>query len=341
MERSASDRKEEKMNQLKKIMISIMMLALLLPTAAAAAQEDTVVLGGEPFGLTMYTSGVIVVNVEDGDSPARDAGVKENDIIIRANGKEIKSNEELKRIVENSGGADIELSLSRGESPISLSVTPQRDDDGVYTIGMWVRDSTAGLGTVTYFDEATCSFGALGHGINDRDTGILLPLRSGRIVDAEITSVTKAQPGVAGGLNGCMGSTAIGTVTDNNDYGIYGKYEILPQGKRLECADDSEITTGAAEIYCTLDDSGVQSYTVEIEKMNLSADTGQNMVLRVTDDALLERTGGIVQGMSGSPIVQNGKLIGAVTHVFVNSPQYGYGISIGNMRSSCIAGGDS
>ena len=320
------------MNKLKRILSSALMLALMLPMAAASA-EDTVILGGTPFGLTMYTGGVIVINVDDG-APAYDAGIRENDIITRANGEEITSNEQLKEIVEGSRGEDIELSLSRGESPISLSVTPRSDDDGGYTVGMWVRDSTAGLGTVTYYDESTCSFGALGHGINDRDTGLLLPLRSGRIVSAQISSVTKAQPGVAGGLNGSMSDDEIGTVTVNNAYGVYGVYETAPEGKRIACADDSEITVGEAEIYCTLDDSGPHGYSVEIEKLNMGSDTGQNMVIRVTDDELLSLTGGIVQGMSGSPIVQNGKLVGAVTHVFVNSPERGYGISISNMRTS-------
>lgn len=326
--------RRNRLKTFKKILASAMMLLLMLPTVTASAQEDTVVLGGMPFGLTMYTNGVIVVNVDDHNSPARDAGIRENDIVIRANGEEITSNEQLKEIVEDSGGEDIALSLSRGEKPISLSVTPQKDSDGTYTIGMWVRDSTAGLGTITYFDESTCSFGALGHGINDRDTGMLLPLRSGRIVNAEITSVTKAQPGIAGGLNGYMGSTTIGTITVNNGYGVYGRYDALPQGRRVTCADDSEITTGEATIYCTLDSSGVHGYTVTIERLNMDDDSGQNMTLRVTDEELLRRTGGIVQGMSGSPIVQNGKLIGAVTHVFVNSPQTGYGITIGHMRES-------
>lgn len=322
------------MNQWKKFLTSALTLVLLLPGAVVSAAEQSVVLGGESFGLTMYTNGVIVVNVEEDHSPAHEAGIRENDIIIRANGTEITSNEQLKQIVEDSCGEEIELSLNRGESPISLSVTPQQNTDGGYSVGMWVRDSTAGLGTVTYYDESTCSFGALGHGINDRDTGMLLPLRSGRIVNAEITSVTKAQPGIAGGLNGYMGGELIGTVTVNNGYGVYGRYENLPQGRHVLCAEDGEITVGEAEIYCTLDSTGVHGYSVEIEEVNLDSESGQNMVIRVTDEELISRTGGIVQGMSGSPIVQDGKLVGAVTHVFVNSPKVGYGISIGNMLES-------
>ena len=316
-------------------MISAVALALLLPVTAASAADNSVVLGGQPFGLTMYTSGVVVINVsDDDDSPARAAGVNENDIITKANGETVTSNEQLKEIVEHSRGEDIELSLSRGESPISLTITPQEDDEGGYTVGMWIRDSTAGLGTVTYYDERSCSFGALGHGINDRDTGILLPLRSGTVMEAEITSVTKAQPGAAGGLNGYMAYDVIGEITVNTDYGVFGHYDALPQGDRIACAADGEIHEGAAQIYCTLDDSGPHAYDVRIGSINTDDNNGRNMVVTVTDSDLLDKTGGIVQGMSGSPIVQDGKLIGAVTHVFVNAPERGYGISIRNMRDS-------
>jgi len=312
-----------------------MALVLLLPIAAVSAADQRVVLGGQPFGLTMYTSGVVVINVsDDEDSPAHAAGVKENDIITKANGETVTSNEQLKEIVEQSGGEEIELSLSRGESPISLTITPQEGEDGSYTVGMWIRDSTAGLGTVTYFDEHSCSFGALGHGVNDRDTGILLPLRSGTVMEAEITSVTKAQPGVAGGLNGYMADDVIGEITVNTDYGIFGHYDTLPQGQRIACAEDDEIREGAAQIYCTLDDSSARAYDVTLSKLNTDDNNGRNMVVTVTDESLLSRTGGIVQGMSGSPIVQDGKLVGAVTHVFVNAPERGYGIAIGHMRSS-------
>ena len=320
------------MRKLSKIIAIAAAIAMLLVPTASAAEHDEVIMGGMPFGLTMYTGGVVVIRVdEDSGSPAAEAGVRENDVITRANGREITSNEQLKEIVSGSGGEDIELSLYRGESPISLTVTPQLSDDG-YTAGMWIRDSTAGLGTVTYFDEGSRSFGALGHGITDRDTGMLLPLSRGKAMNAHITSVTKAQPGAAGGLNGFMGSELIGEITVNNDFGVFGRYDSLPDGRRIACADDSEITTGEATISCTLDDSGIGEYAVEIEKLNLSDSSGQNMVIRVTDPELLRKTGGIVQGMSGSPITQNGKLIGAVTHVFVNSPDKGYGISISNMR---------
>ncbi len=317
--------------------VSVMLIAVLLTpvfSVSAADERRTVRLGGVPFGLTMYTGGVIVVNVrEEDDSPAYAAGIRENDLILSADGEEVSSNEELKEIVSESGGKDIELSVIRGKSPISVTITPEQDEDGDYSVGMWVRDSTAGLGTVTYFDESTHSFGALGHGICDRDTGMLMPLGSGQVVKAEIDSISKAKKGIAGGLNGIMTDDEIGELTVNSAFGVYGRYTATPEGEEYPCAYDSEIRTGKATVYTTLDDSGIGAYEVEIENLNLNDKSGQNMVLRVTDEELLDKTGGIIQGMSGSPIVQDGRLIGAVTHVFVNSPEKGYAITIGNMLS--------
>lgn len=320
----------------KMIRAVCLMLAtvLLCPVLTASSQEKrrAVHIGGMPFGLTMYTNGVIVVNIDDSyDSPAEKAGLRENDIITRANDEAITSNERLHEIIQSSGGSDIELSVLRGKSPISMTITPETDDDGNYTAGMWIRDSTAGLGTITYFDESTHSFGALGHGICDRDTGLLMPLGSGKIVGAQIASVTKAQKGIAGGLNGYMNDDQIGELTVNNSYGVYGKYTIFPEDEEVPCAFDDEIKTGPATICTTVDDGGIASYDVEIESLKPNDKSGQNMIVRVTDEKLLEKTGGIVQGMSGSPIIQDGRLIGAVTHVFVNSPEKGYGITIGNM----------
>lgn len=324
------------MKKIKRFLAAVFSLIFLCPAVLSAnAAGREVVIGGVPFGLTMYTSGVIVVDVnDDEDSPAKAAGIRENDVITKANGEEISTNEELKDIIAASQGEDIELSLTRGKSPISLRITPEKNDSGDYEVGMWIRDSAAGLGTVTYFDEGSYSFGALGHGICDKDTGMLLPLKKGKTVGAQVVSVTKAQNGVAGGLNGYMTDTVIGEISVNNGFGIFGRYASLPAGKRVRCADNDEIETGKAQIYCTVDSEGVKAYDIEIEKVDLNDNSGQNMVIRVTDPALLEKTGGIVQGMSGSPIVQNDLLVGAVTHVFVNAPESGYGIAIGNMLDS-------
>lgn len=322
------------MKKAKRFFSAIIAIVFLCPaiTASAATGDKEVIIGGMPFGLTMYTSGVIVISVDTGDgSPAKAAGIRENDVITKANGEEISTNEDLKRIIDASSGEDIELSLNRGKSPISLRITPKENDDGGYEVGMWIRDSAAGLGTVTYFDEGSYSFGALGHGICDRDTGMLLPLRSGKMMEAQITSTAKAQKGIAGGLNGYMTDTVIGEISVNNGFGIFGRYTDAPAGKRVKCADADEIEEGDAQMYCMVDSTGVRPYDILIEKVNRDDNSGQNMVIRVTDNELLEKSGGIVQGMSGSPIVQNGKLVGAVTHVFVNSPQTGYAIAIENM----------
>ena len=323
------------LKKFKKFIIIFLAVSLMMSSAVYANAETndrTLILGGMPFGMKLFSNGVIVVNVDDSfNSPALRAGIQVNDIITEAKSEKITTNEQLKEIIENSEGEDIELSVFRGKSPISLTITPQKDDDEGYIAGMWIRDSTAGIGTVTYFDERTMSFGALGHGICDRDTGLLIPLSKGEIYESTITGVNKGRRGFAGGLTGYMGDDPIGEITLNNDFGIYGRYHQIRTDRRILCANDSEIKTGEASIFTTIDNAGVKEYTVNIETVNPSDVTGQNMIIRVTDQKLLEKTGGIIQGMSGSPIVQDGKLIGAVTHVFVNSPEKGYGISVSNM----------
>ena len=313
----------------------ILIFGLLSATAVCASAEEsrrTLTLGGIPFGMKLFSDGVLVVNVDDSfDSPALEAGIKTNDVIKKAGGETVTTNEQLREIIESSGGEDIELSVFRGKSPISMTLTPELSSDGVYTAGMWVKDSTAGIGTVTYFDERSMSFGALGHGICDNETGMLMPLAKGEIMSATVTGLNRAQKGYAGGLVGYMGDEALGEITLNNDFGIYGRYHRPMEGRTIEAASDSEIHTGDAVIISTLDEEGAKEYTVAIETLSLSDISGQNMILRVTDSALLDKAGGIIQGMSGSPIVQDGRLVGAVTHVFVNSPERGYGISIGNM----------
>ena len=301
--------------------------------AGAQSSDRTLILGGMPFGMKLFSDGVIVVSVDDSyDSHALKAGLKPNDIIKSVQGEAVVSNEQLKEKIEQSQGEDMELSVFRGKSPISVTLTPTvSQQSGSYTAGMWIRDSTAGIGTVTYFDERSMSFGALGHGICDPDTQMLIPLSKGEIMTATVTGINKARQGYAGGLVGYMSDESLGEITLNNDFGIYGRYHQPMEGKKIPVADDSEIKTGDAAIVSTLDEEGAKAYAVTIETLSLNNVSGQNMILRVTDSELMEKTGGIIQGMSGSPIIQNGKLIGAVTHVFVNSPERGYGISIGNM----------
>ncbi len=318
------------------VAITLLLILTFGLTTVNAQNNDKVILGGTPFGLKIFTNGVIVIEVSDTDSPAKNSGIKVNDLIIKANDKEISSNEELKNIIESCNGLPIVLTIKRGDDFLIKNIIPEKDENNNYVVGMWIRDSTAGIGTVTYFDPNDKTFGALGHGICDKDTNMLMPLRDGEILSATISNCTKGDNGSIGGLNGYFNNEKIGDITVNNGYGIYGRYDYTESNRYIEIAEDDEIKTGKASIYSTVEGTTPQEYEVEVIRVNLNKNNGQNMIIKVTDESLLKKTGGIVQGMSGSPIIQNGKLIGAVTHVFINSPQKGYGISISNMMSVTV-----
>lgn len=298
-----------------------------------------VVLGGDAFGIKLYSKGVMVVEIssvktQSGEkSPARDAGINESDIITEANSVKLQSNEELSKIIAESKGEGIELKVQRGEETFETTLYPIMDSQGIVRAGMWIRDSAAGLGTITYYDTENSSFGSLGHGICDTDTEEIIPVESGQVLSATITDADKSVKGEAGGLKGYFNSDIIGEAVTNCDLGLYGICEIDPTENRrtIETACKEEVQQGEAQIYCTVDGTAPKFYDIYIEKVNSGEEKTKNMVIEITDPELLEKTGGIVQGMSGSPIIQNGKLVGAVTHVFVNQPEKGYGIFIENM----------
>lgn len=309
----------------------------MLSAAAAPLDiltENTVYLGGTPFGVKLHTKGAVVIGTDDITSfggtvsPGKEAGVKKGDIITAVDGKALENADELRLAVENCRGNAVVLTVNRGGESLQITLYPALSaEDNKYRAGLWLRDSAAGIGTVTY----TCADGAfvgLGHGIMDADSGSLLPIGDGAVVDVEITGVKKGVRGAPGELRGSFGSVKRGEINDNRESGVYGKL-FKVQGAAISMAKPSEVKTGKAYIYTTVDGSTPERYEIEIEKL-YSGNT-KNMLLRVTDKRLIEKTGGIVQGMSGSPIVQNGKLIGAVTHVLVNDPERGYGIFIDNM----------
>lgn len=309
-------------------------------TAGAKSNEGYVYLGGDTFGVKFYNDGVVVIDLEgffDGGKyvcPAKDGGLEINDIIKKVNGNEIKTNEDLQAAAFNSNGNALKLSIERNGNEIEKNVTPQLNTVGIYLLGAWVRDSCAGIGTVTYYDPDNNYFAALGHGICDNDTDLLLPLGSGEAVKANISSVTKSTSGNAGSLNGYFTDNKIGDLTRNTDVGVYGTINdnIAQFGSKIELADFNEIKPGKAEIYTTLNSDVIGCYDIEITKIcSFDKNANENFVIKVTDNRLLNKCGGIVQGMSGSPIVQDGKLVGAVTHVFVNHPCEGYGVAIQNM----------
>lgn len=263
-------------------------------------------------------------------------GLKESDIIKEINGTKITSNETLREATLNSDGNTLEVTLERDNKTLTKEIAPIKNTAGNYLIGAWVRDSSAGIGTVTYYDKSENYFAGLGHGICDCDTYTLMPLASGEAVIAEISSVTKSTNGSPGSLNGYFSDKVIGKITDNCDIGIYGTFDtLLTENKeKLEVAKESELKTGKATVYTTLEGNTPKAYSIEITSISRNTNSAESFTLKVTDEELLDKAGGIVQGMSGSPIVMDGKLVGAVTHVFVNSTNEGYGIYVGNMMQN-------
>lgn len=305
------------------------------------SEDVKVVPCGTPFGVKMFTQGVMVVKTDDiniGSTtccPAKDGGMQVGDVILKMNGQAISGNEDLIELVETGKGKQIDFEVMRGEKTFHLKVSPVKtNEEGDYKLGLWVRDSSAGIGTVTFYIPGNGAFGALGHGICDVDTGELLTLAQGDIVAAKLDSITKAVKGTPGSLNGHFDNdTAIGNLISNEETGVYGYMDRSPSGHdAIPVASKQEVKTGKAQIMTTVVGQKPQYYDIEIERIDYNKDTAcKNMVIKITDEELLEKTGGIVQGMSGSPIIQNGKLAGAVTHVFVNDPDKGYGIFAENM----------
>lgn len=293
--------------------------------------------GGSPIGIKLLTDGVVVVATEDSSGrkgPAADAGIEAGDTIISANGEVLSSSNRLAEIIMNSHGEKISLLVRRDGKEFPASVTPEfSDSEGTYKAGLWIKDSSAGVGTLTYTDPSSGSFGALGHPISDGDTGKILPLGSGEIVDVTVTGCDKGRPGRPGELIGTfLSGLACGTIKKNCEQGIFGRLNYFGASREpIPIAFKTEIEPGPAVILATVDGSTPKEYSVNIEKVALVSQDTKNMVIKVTDPELLRATGGIVQGMSGSPIIQNGKLCGAVTHVFVSDPSMGYGIFIENM----------
>lgn len=302
--------------------------------------REMVIPGGYAFGIKMFTEGVIVVGMSDitADSstknPAKTAGIKVGDIIISINGHKVQTNEDVGEIVAACSGNALRVELERGGDQIDCSLNPVKSDDGVYRAGMWVRDSSAGIGTMTYYNPSTNVFAGLGHPICDVDTDDIMPLHSGQIVDVQITGIHKGQSGAPGELRGSFCGNKTGDLMINSQVGVFGIGVEPPHHKMqpLPLAMHYEVVEGPASIWCTLDDGETKKYAIQIENISIAEkNPTKNMVIRVVDSELLAKTGGIVQGMSGSPIIQNGKLVGAVTHVFVNDPTRGYGIFAENM----------
>ena len=319
---------------MKKAVITALFSLFLAAAFPTAAYAQELVVGGQVVGIQISTAGVMVAGVAevetaDGScSPAAEAGIKEGDFITELDGQKVLSAKELIEGVGAKGGQSVALTVVRGEQNLCLNIQPARSAENQWMLGMWLRDGVSGIGTVTFCDPTTGIYGALGHSISDFDTGILVPLGEGSITDAEVVSITKGASGTPGELNGCADvSRVLGNVLGNTAHGIYGR-AYSPLGGQL--IETGEICTGKASILSTINGREAREYQVEITRVYRDTD-GQHVMLTVTDPELRDQTGGIVQGMSGSPILQSGKLVGAVTHVFINDPCRGYGISIQDM----------
>lgn len=309
----------------------------------SVVEQNMVIPGGTPFGIKMFTNGVMIVGMTDVDTgkrsvnPAKECGLRTGDVVLSIDGRSVSTNEEVAEIIAQSGGSPMRIDYTREGESLSATLIPVKSSyDGSYKAGMWVRDSTAGIGTLTYYDPSTHTFAGLGHAVCDVDTSEEMPLGAGEAVSISITGATKGVAGVPGELHGIFtGGEAFGRLTENSKTGIYGECDRSPiEAEPVKVASMGEIRTGSATILTTVEGTSPSAYDVEIEKINMDSSSSKNMVVRIVDEELLYKTGGIVQGMSGSPIIQDGKLVGAITHTFVNDPTRGYGIFIGNMLNS-------
>ena len=295
---------------------------------------------GNIAGVKLYTNGVLVVGmseIEGADNktykPYENTGIEEGDTIIKINENEILSTDALIEMVNESKGNELSIKYIHENETKECSITPVKTEENDYKLGLWVRDSAAGVGTVTFYEPSTRTFGALGHGITDIDTGELLNIASGEFVTTEILNISKGEKGSPGKIQGTIDNQkTIGDISKNTSFGIYGSVQNvtslnIDKSKEMDVALRDEIKVGKATILCSLDNKNVEEYKLEIEKIYPENNyNNRSMEIEVTDGRLIERTGGIIQGMSGSPIIQNGKFVGAVTHVLVNNPLEGYAV---------------
>ncbi len=294
--------------------------------------QTKVRLGGYPVGLKLYADGVVIVGTESVDTsvgevnPAENAGLKTSDIIKKVNGNTVKTNFEVSSYIENSNGGELIFEVLRDEDILNITFKSAFSvSENKYKAGLWIRDSSAGIGTVTFCTEEGY-FASLGHAVCDIDTKKVLPISQGECTNVNLTGFVKGNSGTTGELCGFLDNETNGDVYYNGDIGVYGEFNSVPQGESFFIADRSEAQKGEASIYTTLENGILTEYKIEIMGIDMNSSDNKNLILKIKDSALIEKTGGIIQGMSGSPIVQNGKIIGAVTHVFLNDPTGGYGI---------------
>lgn len=294
-----------------------------------------VYVSGEAFGIKIYTDGVIVVATQKIDTangeqnPSKDAGLEVGDVIVSINNIDVFTSDDVQAVLNDNNGLDYKIKVKRGERYKEFTLSPVfSPKEGCYKAGLWVRDSSAGIGTITFYNKEANTFAALGHQINDVDTNEIIPILKGNAVKARITGVNMGTSDTPGSLECEFSNNVIGDIQKNTSNGIYGRYVQFEKNlKQYPVAACNEVKKGKAKMVCTVDDGGAKEYDVEITRINYNENNKQkNIVLRITDEELIAKTGGIVQGMSGSPIIQDQKLVGALTHVIVSNSKKGYAV---------------
>lgn len=291
-------------------------------------KDKTYIVGGEAVGIKLLATGVLVMGTD-----REDVDLKVGDIILEVNGCKIETNAELEEFA--SLGQELELTISRNDENKNIKVSPKRNNNtGEYRLGLWVKDSSAGVGTITFYEKESGNFAALGHAITETSNLNILPITTGGITKTEIYSIKKGISKIPGELKGTLTNDTLGQIYTNTKNGIFGHIEdnnIYKENDIIEVVDKNSIEIGKAQIIITLENDEKKKYDVEVEKIYINSTDNKNISIKVTDKELIEKTGGIVQGMSGAPIIQNGKLIGCITHVLLDDPQRGYGAFIENM----------
>ena len=326
----------------KKLNINFLGLIPIKEIAVNKVDNIELVPGGTSIGVKLSSDGILVVGFSDVvvdnnkiESPAKEAGIEIGDLILKVNGSDIGTSKELIDVINSLDNNNIDLEIRRENEIIHKEISLIKEDDKKFKIGLWVRDSTAGVGTLTFYHEESGKFAALGHPVTDVDTNKCFTIKNGQLIQASVISVRKGEKGAPGELKGIFveANKPIGTISKNTQCGIFGTYkgEVKNnlRAEKMQVGFRDEIKIGKASIITTIDERGPKEYEIEIMKLFQQDQPGsKSMLIKVTDKELLEKTGGIVQGMSGSPIIQNGKIIGAVTHVLINKPDVGYGIYI-------------
>ena len=294
-----------------------------------------ILLGGDAVGIKLLATGVLVMGID-----REDIDLEIGDVILSVNDEKIESNAELLKFAKESGGKELTIKVNRKDKNFDTNIAPIKDEiSGEYKLGLWVKDSSAGVGTITFYEKNSNRFVALGHGVTETKENYILPIESGGITPTNIYSIKKGIPKVPGELKGTINNNVIGDIKLNTEKGIYGEIldnSILKEKRQIQILPKNKIKEAEASIYCTLDDNNIKEYKIQIQKVLLSSEGNKNMIIKIIDEELLNKTGGIIQGMSGSPIIQEGKLIGAVTHVFLNDPTRGYGVFVENMLEDMV-----